>query len=559
MKKLFTLLFISLMTLGASADGVDYSFNWATSVEGTVAQAANVIGVEQAADGNYFAAMVWGGTTVAGKTVSWGGSNLKDASGNDIEGADYASGNSYTPNFLLAKVDRATGNPLWTVYTNFGYISDSNSAIEAMPDGGVVAVINVRQSEGADARLANIVGADGTVTYLQHTDADKWTYRAVMVKIDAEGKVVWTRTINALDETHDGANASTPFYTYDVAVAADGRIYVSGRMCTTVYFPGRSGRIVTREAACNEGWTGDSQVACGNGFVAAFDADGYIADVITIGGEGAYTYTQAGSMAIDGSTLYVSAKVKKAEDGALTQPALAIINLDDNSVKAYREYAVGANTGGKQNINVYSLSLIDGSLYMTGNLAGTLTDNNVTLTATGTAATLDGYIARMDTDGNLLAARNYGTLNTGVTGVVEAGGGLVALAYQMTGAGAVVLTYDKALSAELSRTTLMTAGVTATAAAPLYDGENLVVLSRGAKAASAFYGTTDVKPALTQNFGVLFGSWKLTGAVGTGVNSVKADNAAANVYGLNGMKMADAESAANGVYISNGKKIVLKK
>ena len=97
MKKLFTLLVASIATLGGFSQTVDYTFNWATSIEGTVAQAANVIGVKKAADGNYLTALVWGGTTAAGKTISWGGQNLQDKSGADIEGADYSSGNSYTP------------------------------------------------------------------------------------------------------------------------------------------------------------------------------------------------------------------------------------------------------------------------------------------------------------------------------------------------------------------------------------------------------------------------------------------------------------------------------
>lgn len=558
MKKLFTLLFASLMAMGATAAEPEYSFNWAASIEGTVAQAANVIGVKQAADGNYFAAMVWGGTTASGKTVSWGGHNLQDAAGADIEGADYTTGTSYVPNLLFAKIDKATGNPLWTVYSNIGYAADGNSAIVPTEDGGAIALVTFRQSQGADPRLAAIVGADGTVTHLQHTDADKWAYRSVLVKIDADGKVMWTRTMNALDETLDGADATTPFYTYDVAVAADGRIYVAGRMCTTVYFQGRAGRIVAKDATCNEGWTGSSQTACGNAFVAAFDKDGYVTDVMTPAADGCQ-YTQAARLLVDGTTLYVAGTMKKAAEGALVQPTLTTIDMTDNTVKAYREYAVEANTGGKQNFNVYSLTLIGGSLYMTGNMVGSLTDGNVTLAATGTASQLDGYIARMDTDGNLLAARNYGTLNTGIMGVAEVNGGLVALAYQMTGAGAVALAYDKALTSELSRVTLMTAGTTATAAAPLFDGENLVVLSRGAKAASAFYGTTDVKPALTRSFGVLFGSWKVSGEIGTGISAVRTQkDGDSYIYNVNGMRMSSAESVEKGIYISNGRKVVVK-
>ena len=197
---------------------------------------------------------------------------------------------------------------------------------------------------------------------------------------------------------------------------------------------------------------------------------------------------------------------------------------------------------------------------MTGNLAGSMTDNNITLTAVGTAATLDGFIARLDTEGNLLAAKNYGTLNTGIMGTAEVNGGIVALAYQMTGAGAVALAYDKALSSELSRTTLMTSGTTATASAPLFDGENIVVLARGAKAASAFYGTTEVKPALKQSFGVLLGSWKVTGNVSSGINAVSADfSNGSETYSINGIRMTDRRNTGNGILISNGKKTIVRK
>lgn len=557
MKKVFTLLFTFLAALCANAEELGYTFNWATSIEGTVSQSANVIGVKEASDGNYLMSIVWGGTTSAGKTISWGGKNLTDADGVEIEGADY-TGTSYTPNLLFAKISPSTGEPLWKVYTNFGYFENSYCDFEPTSDGGAIVLAHARQSEGADYRLANVVGADGTVTYLQHTDADMWSYRAVLMKIDTNGKVEWTRTINALDETLEGANAAHPFYTTDIALDENENIYISGRMCTTLYFPGKNGKIVSADAFYNEGWTGDSQAEVGNAFIAEFSSDGYINDVLTFPGEG-YQYTTVTRMLIDGSTMYAAGIAKKSDDGSLLQPTFTVINLEDNSQTAYKEYSVAANTGGKQNFKIFSLSLIDGSLYLTGSFVGSLTDNNVTLTATGTASTHDGYIARLDTSGNLLSGKNYGMINTGIEGVVEANDGLIALAYQMSGAGAVALAYDKALTTEVSRTTLMTSGTTLVAAAPLFDGENLVVLSRGAKAASAFYGTTEVTPALTQSYGVLFGSWKTSGSIATGISSAKADTSAAkSVYSVSGMKMAETENLAKGIYISDGRKVVVK-
>lgn len=545
----------SIATLGGFAQSVDYTFNWATSIEGTVSQAANVIGVKKAADGKYLTALVWGGTTAAGKTISWGGQNLQDASGADIEGADYSSGNSYTPNLLFTKVEPTTGEPIWKLYTNFGYITNGNCDFQPTADGGAVLLMYGRQSEGADYRLAHIVNSDGTVTYIQHSDADKWSYRAVLAKVGGDGIVEWTRTINALNETTDGTSISTPFYTYSIALDGDGNIYVAGRMCTTMYFLGTAGRIVPVEAYYNEGWTGDSQATVGNAFIAKFTSDGYFNDIYTAN-DGSYKYTQYDNLVIDDNTLYAFGTSKKSDEGALLQPSLSVIDLTTFKRTSYKEYAVAANSGSKQNFKIYSADILDGCLYVCGNLCGSITDNGVTITATGTSSTLDGYIARMDMNGNILSGQNYGTLNTGFEGAVLKGDKIIALAYQMSGAGAVAVVYDKALTQEEQRTTLMTAGTTATAAAPLLDGDNLVVLSRGGSTASAFYGTTDVKPEL-KNFGVLFGSWTL--GTTSGINNIAVDSETAKtVYSINGMKLPESYNPSKGIYIVNGKKTVLK-
>lgn len=556
MKKLFTLLVASIATLGGFSQTVDYTFNWATSIEGTVAQAANVIGVKKAADGNYLTALVWGGTTAAGKTISWGGQNLQDESGADIEGADYSSGNSYTPNLLFTKVDPATGEPIWKLYTNFGYITNSNCDFQPTSDGGAILLMYGRQSDRADYRFAHIVSSDGTVTYLQHSDADKWSYRAALVKVNSDGVVEWTRTINALNETTDGTSVSTPFYTYSIALDADGNIYVAGRMCTTMYFLGKAGRIVPVEAYYNDGWDGDSQVTVGNAFIAKFTSDGYYTGICTAN-DGNYTYTQYDKLVVDGNTLYAFGTLKKSAEGALLQPSFSVIDLSTFTRTSYKEYTVAKNSGDRQNFKIYSAGILDGCFYVCGNLAGSITDNNVTIAATGTSSPLDGYIARFDMNGSLLSGLNYGTLNTGIEGAVLKGDKIIALAYQMSGAGAVALVYDKALTKEEQRTTLMTSGTTATAAAPLLDGDNFVVLSRGGKTASAFYGTTEVKPQLKQSFGVFFGSWKI--GTTSGINNIAVDSETEKtVYSINGMKMPESYNPSKGIYIINGKKTILK-
>lgn len=552
MKKISTLLLaVTLSVAGIFAQGVDYKFNWAVSVEGTVNQAANTIGVEKAADGNVFAAMVWGGTTAAGKTVSWDGRNLLGADGAEIEGADYSSGNSYTPNMLFAKVSSVTGEVLWKVYTNFGYVDSGNTDFAATADGGAVLLVYVRQSEGADSRLAHIVGADGTVTYLQHTDADKWCYRAVLVRLDADGKVAWTRTINALDETKEGASATKVFGVSSVAVDAAGSIYVAGRMAGTLYFLGKNGRVTAVDAFNNDGWNGDSQKNVGNAFIARFAGDGYF-DKIFTGEAGDYVYNQYDKLVLDGATLYAVGTCKKT--GGNTGLMLGVYDTDQGVRRYYKEYEMEANSGGKQNIKVYGASVIDGSLYVTGNLAGTIVDNGVRLSAVGTKAQLDGFVARFGNDGNMLGGKTYGSVNTGTVGVADAGGCVVALSWSMAD-GIVATAYDKAMANELSRTVLMKSGLSAAAAAPEVIDGSLFVMGRGSRSASAaYYGTTDVKPDLKQSYGVMFGSWQLE-AVTDRIAAVDGDTANAGpVYNAAGVKMAAGAGLQRGLYIQNGRK-----
>lgn len=454
------------------------------------------------------------------KTISWGGQNLQDESGADIEGADYSSGNSYTPNLLFTKVDPATGEPIWKLYTNFGYITNSNCDFQPTSDGGAILLMYGRQSDRADYRFAHIVSSDGTVTYLQHSDADKWSYRAALVKVNSDGVVEWTRTINALNETTDGTSVSTPFYTYSIALDADGNIYVAGRMCTTMYFLGKAGRIVPVEAYYNDGWDGDPQVTVGNAFIAKFTSDGYYTGICTAN-DGSYTYTQYDKLVVDGNTLYAFGTLKKSAEGALLQPSFSVIDLSTFTRTSYKEYTVAKNSGDRQNFKIYSAGILDGCFYVCGNLAGSITDNNVTIAATGTSSQLDGYIARFDMNGSLLSGLNYGTLNTGIEGAVlkvtNHSIGIPDERRRRSGFGLRQGPYE-----EEQRTTLMTSGTTATAAAPLLDGDNFVVLSRGGKTASAFYGTTEVKPQLKQSFGVLFGSWKI--GTTSGINNIAVDN-----------------------------------
>lgn len=90
----------------------------------------------------------------------------------------------------------------------------------------------------------------------------------------------------------------------------------------------------------------------------------------------------------------------------------------------------------------------------------------------------------------------------------------------------------------------------------LYDDEDMVVNIAETGGVISFpyeyYTTSDAVDAI-------MGTYTFTWGTGTGITGTKAvDNSKAPVYNLSGMRMANPSNLQKGVYISNGKKFVVK-
>ncbi|MBK8739420.1 MAG: SBBP repeat-containing protein [Betaproteobacteria bacterium] len=139
------------------------------------------------------------------------------------------------------------------------------------------------------------------------------------------------------------------------------------------------------------------------------DATGATVWAKNFGGSGAYVYGQ--SLAIDGAgNVYLSGSF---EGASLTTPALIkigtrdafVIKLDAIGVAAWaREYG-GLNPGGYAAIDATALDAT-GQTYVAGTFNGaTITLGSVTLTRIGD---YDVLVAKLDMDGNVIWARNFG-------------------------------------------------------------------------------------------------------------------------------------------------------
>lgn len=196
MIKKITFLMLAAMTLTVSASADDnLTFNWAHSVDAQTSGGDNVKGIYKATDGNYFAVTSFGTTSTA-LNVTVDGETLTDASGNAIEGSPY-TGTSNNGNFLLQKVDAQTGSISWFVYTKKGDVENGNTLVAATSDGGVVIAAKCRAwvKEAGYDNLLEIVDASGATTTVKDMGTQSGEYRYLIVKLNADGKLEWTRLL----------------------------------------------------------------------------------------------------------------------------------------------------------------------------------------------------------------------------------------------------------------------------------------------------------------------------------------------------------------------------
>ena len=90
-----------------------------------------------------------------------------------------------------------TGNVIWTVYSNKGYLY-SNKSIYPTADGGLIFVGDVRNlANKTETTLFRLIGADSQQTEVSYTPAgnNHTISEGVIAKIDKDGKVEWAKLI----------------------------------------------------------------------------------------------------------------------------------------------------------------------------------------------------------------------------------------------------------------------------------------------------------------------------------------------------------------------------
>ena len=307
MKK-FTLLAVAVLasaSMLASAQSLNGTQTlWAKFVKNTQNEQALTSQGNQmvlAQDGGLYCIGNIGSTTAEQMTVLTDGTNAT----NLAQGIDY-SGNGANQGLLIMKLS-ADGELVWTVAQTNGEAAVNENWVAATADGGLVALVNLRHTEGHLGDNITIKDAKGNNFDYEWT-VEARSFRSFIIKIDADGGIEWTREIEA-NATADEAtypawsqtsrNIGQGIKTYALDIDNEDNIYVGGLMCATLTTDG-----VTIPVHNVASWNGNAQTTVGNMFVIKFDQDGnYVKHLVS---EGEATQENVRALKVVGNKLYMA-------------------------------------------------------------------------------------------------------------------------------------------------------------------------------------------------------------------------------------------------------------
>ena len=308
MKK-FTLLAAAVLAsasmLAAAQSLADTQTLWAKFVKNTQNEQALTSQGNHAVlakDGGLYVVGNIGATSTEQMTVLTDGTN----SVNVAPGIAY-SGNSANQGLVIMKLG-ADGELQWTVAQTNGEAGVNENWVAATADGGLVALVNLRHSEGHLGENITIVDAQSVSHAIEWT-VDERSYRSSLIKINAQGGIEWMREIEAsatADEatypswSQTSRNIGQGIKTYALDVDNEGNIYVGGLMCAALTIGD-----VTIEPHNVASWNGNAQSTVGNMFIIKFDQEGnYIKHLVS---EGEATQESVRGIKVVGNKLYMSA------------------------------------------------------------------------------------------------------------------------------------------------------------------------------------------------------------------------------------------------------------
>jgi len=488
--------------------------------------------------------------SITGSTIGDGGSGWPKSytdttaniyyDGNLIaKGAPY-EGSSYNNNFNLLKTD-LNGVAQWCVYSTSGEVASNNGGIVAAPDGGVYVSLKLRHTLNMTTEKPSFTDATGAVTtidwVLDSEDASRY-YHGVLMKVSAQGAIEWLRLFDISTEPQAAAGSNytsgtwDALYIYGMLSDSDGNTYLAGRYANPLTFYTATGSI-TLTPHNTDGWNGDSQNSRGDMYLAKFDSNGYLIDVLTT--TGVAQVETSTTLAWAGDDIILNAVVTGASStDAITllgntislsdQPSMITARLTkDLSAAKWIHTFPCDKIGSRTSVLQYNhVNVIGDNLWLTGMGNFTLyNDDRTTSIATVLDNVREGYIIKCDAStGEWLAATTSRTaLNdfTGITGYLggfenETGDNFYTFGYNWGGMGVFLCEFDNETLAFNQYCSLLTGGSMTLGNEMVASGNTLYTISRGRSVTTSGWELLSIgqdEVITTQEWAALFSAYQL--------------------------------------------------
>ncbi len=472
----------------------------------------------------------------------------------------YTTSNSDNANLLIIKHNATDGSRIWSVSSKEGDIIISSAGnIIGTADGGVLALLNMRSSNVTPYTSPVLVDHSGAEVEFPDWNTSVWIYNQVLVKINKDGNIEWTRTV-VMDQlpgpkasSGNSVNATTNGVTpYALAQDSDGNIYIGGNYRAPMVVGGVDNGTFVLTARNVDSYNGDSQQAAGGMYLIKLDSEGYYQNHLRA--TGTLTRDQICNILIDGTTLYFTGNVRGNVGDELTIGGKALtigstfdgimvgsVSTDLKTVNYLTYIKPYGNKSSKNAVKLRDLKLIGGSLYVVGGGTGGFGPADGAEAMVQSTGTLEeGWMLKLNpADGAWEDAANN-DINIGAyLGMFEYSGNIYVLGYRLNATDGVFLD-EYPLSGNLERAarhTIVKGGGAPTGYSVAFDPETtrMFAVARGNNTFTLADGSSSDKP--TSWGGVVTSCYFDKSA---GVNGISDDASAFTATGEDGVLVVNS-------------------
>lgn len=574
-KRFTSILFLFLSAvLTISADTLPATFQWAHNVDGGTSGGDNTVAMCKSGDYYYIVTSFGAATNQSALNLSFDGELLKTASGQEIKGAGYegSSGNSYTANLVLQKVQR-DGTVVWTAYSNGGSIDWGGTLIAPLSDGSVALAVKSRiwSASETDKVCFRYNDPKDKVTEIASDKYASNQYVYTICKINPDGEFGDYTNITTEVKAYGDKLTKNSIYIYGLTTDENDNIYLGGNFTSTLTLDDTH----SYEPRHLEGWSGDEQYKAGEMFVAKYGSDLKLQNAVVEGeNTGSASCCQVDKLVYNDGKLYAVARVTNGSNvvfGGQTfstsekaTPVIMSLDASDLTVDKLNALTIELNSKNKYDFKSYGMQYLNGKIYFLGSLNGAWKQGDETILENKTTTFLKGSILQINPEDckvEKAAVRTTGGIG-GFYAAFEGQDKLYVFGWDLTN-GAVIAPISKESFEVETATTVCKTTQAGNATQPIVDGEYFVVANRG-KASGTFYGTD--KKFTANAWTSFYYCYKMSDVL-SGISDAITENTSAttNVYTLGGIRVkanvpaAEAtQGLAKGIYIVAGKKVVVK-